>query len=117
MFRVIIAGCRDYTDYEALKAYTDRMLSNITDEIQIVSGGASGADALGERYAREKGYSLKRFPADWNQYGRSAGPKRNRQMAQYADALIAFWDGVSRGTKNMIDEANAGGLLVRVKRF
>lgn len=117
MFKVIIAGCRDYEDYNTVKAYADRMLSNITDEIQIVSGGASGADALGERYAKEKGYSIKRFPADWNKYGRSAGPKRNRQMAQYADALIAFWDGVSRGTKNMIDEANAGGLLVRVKRF
>ena len=117
MFKVIIAGCRDYEDYNTVKAYADRMLSNITEEIQIVSGGASGADAMGERYAKEKGYSLKRFPADWDKYGRSAGPKRNRQMAQYADALIAFWDGVSRGTKNMIDEANAGGLLVRVKRF
>lgn len=117
MFRVIIAGGRYYEDYNTLKAYADRMLSNITDEIQIVSGGASGADALGERYAKEKGYSLKRFPADWNSYGRSAGVKRNRQMAQYADALIAFWDGVSRGTKNMIDEATSAGLLVRVKRF
>lgn len=117
MFRVIIAGGQYFEDYNTLKAYADRMLSNITDEIQIVSGCASGADALGERYAQEKGYSLKRFPADWNSYGRSAGPKRNRQMAQYADALIAFWDGVSRGTKNMIDEATSAGLLVRVKRL
>ncbi|MBR4407306.1 MAG: DUF2493 domain-containing protein [Clostridia bacterium] len=117
MFRVIIAGCRDYTDYKTLKEFADLMLSNTKEEIQIVSGGASGADALGERYAQEKGYSLIRFPADWNKYGRSAGPKRNKQMAQYADALIAFWDGKSKGTQNMIDEARAVGIRVRIKQY
>lgn len=117
MFRVIIAGCRDYTDYKTLKEFADHMLSNTKEEIQIVSGGASGADALGERYAQEKGYSLIRFPADWNKYGRSAGPKRNKQMAQYADALIAFWDGKSKGTKNMIDEARTAGIRVRIKQY
>lgn len=117
MFRVIIAGCRYYSDYETLKTYTDYVLSNIQEEIQIVSGCASGADSLGERYAREKGYSLMRFPADWGKYGRSAGIRRNKQMALYADALIAFWDGVSRGTKNMIEEASAQGLKVRIKRI
>ncbi len=72
---------------------------------EIVSGTCKGVDQLGEEWAGRKGIPVKRFPADWNQYGRRAGPLRNREMAKYADALIAIWDGESRGTKNMIDEA------------
>ena len=79
--------------------------------------GRGGADALGERYAAERGYLLRRFPADWKQYGRAAGVRRNKEMAQNADALIAFWDGISRGTKNMIEEATAAGIIVCVKRY
>ena len=57
------------------------------------------------------------FPADWDKYGKRAGYLRNVQMAEYADALLAFWDGESRGTKNMIDEALSRGLKVGVKRY
>ena len=117
MFKVIIAGTRTFDDYEALKAYADYKLGQIKEDIEIISGGATGADALGERYAKEKGYLLRRFPADWKQYGRAAGVRRNKEMAQNADALIAFWNGESRGTKNMIEEARAAGLLVAVKRY
>ena len=117
MFRVIIAGSRDLEDYELVKAYADFKLSNIEDEIEIVSGTASGADTLGERYAKEKGYRLKRFPADWDRYGRRAGPMRNRLMAEYADALLAYWNGESRGTANMIEEARARGLKIGIKRY
>lgn len=117
MFKVIIAGCRDLEDYELVKAYADFKLSKIEDEIEIVSGTASGADALGERYAEEKGYRVKRFPADWNKCGRRAGPLRNRQMAEYADALLAYWDGKSKGTENMIQEAQARGLKVGIKLY
>ena len=119
MFKVIIAGTRTFADYELLKQHADHMLSRIrtTDTIEIVSGGASGADALGERYANEMGYSIKRFPADWAKYGRKAGPLRNEEMAKYADALIAFWDGQSRGTKSMIDLARQNGLKVSVKLY
>ena len=117
MYKVIIAGGREYSDYEYLRSCADADLAGITDEIEIVSGKASGADALGERYAQEKGYKVAAFPADWNRYGRSAGPRRNRQMAEYADALIAFWDGQSRGTKNMIDTATAKGLKVSVHNY
>lgn len=59
---------------------------------------------------------VKRFPADWDRHGRAAGPIRNCQMAQYADALIAIWDGKSRGTKNMIDEMNKCGKPVLIRR-
>lgn len=73
---------------------------------EVVSGACKeGVDRLGEEWAGRKGIPVKRFPADWNQYGRRAGPLRNREMAKYADALIAIWDGESRGTRNMIDEA------------
>lgn len=117
MFRVIIAGSRSLEDYELVKAYADFKLSNIEDEIEIVSGTASGADALGERYAKEKGFRIKRFPAEWDKYGRKAGPMRNRLMAEYADALLAYWDGKSRGTKNMIELARGKGLKIGVKLY
>lgn len=117
MFRVIIAGTRTYDDYASLKAYADYKLSRIEDDIEIVSGGARGADALGEMYAREKGYSIKRFQAEWDRYGRSAGPRRNEAMAKYADALLAYWDGESRGTKSMIELAKANGLKVGVYQY
>ena len=117
MFRVIIAGTRTFDDYSLLREYADYKLSKVADSIEIVSGGAQGADALGERYAKEKGYSLRVFPADWAQYGRSAGPMRNKQMADYADALLAYWDGKSKGTLNMIEEARARGLKVGIKFF
>ena len=83
----------------------------------IVSDHASGADALGERYAQERGYETEVYPADWKTNGRAAGPIRNAQMAAVADALIAFWDGKSRGTKNMIDTATKRGLQVAVVRY
>ena len=112
--KVIIAGSRDFNDYEAVKNYADHILSNQSG-IEIVSGGANGADKLGEQYAKEKGYKLTIFKADWDKYGKSAGPKRNAQMAEYADALIAFWDGQSRGTKNMIELAEKHKLKFMVR--
>lgn len=117
MYKVIIAGGRDFSDYEYLRASADSDLAGISEDIEIVSGEAKGADSLGERYAKEKGYSVKLFPAEWDKYGRAAGPRRNADMAAYADALIAFWDGKSRGTKNMIDKATAKGLKVSVHQY
>ncbi|MBO5783872.1 MAG: DUF2493 domain-containing protein [Clostridia bacterium] len=117
--RVVIAGCRDYNDYEEAKGYIDLCLSNIRKEyrIIIVSGCASGADALGERYADENGFAVEKHPADWDQHGKSAGPRRNREMAQVADYVICFWDGISRGTKSMIEYAKLCGKPVKVKRI
>jgi len=114
--KVIIAGGRDFDRYLILKLRCDRLLRNL-DNIEIVSGTAKGADKLGEIYASEKGYEIKRFPADWDNYGKAAGFLRNRDMAKYADYLIAFWDGESRGTKNMIDEATDRGLKVRIIKY
>ena len=114
--KVIIAGGRDFTDYERLSCFCDKVLVNQKD-IEIVSGTAKGADLLGERYANQKNYPVKRFPADWNKYGKSAGFHRNSQMAQYADALIAFWDQRSRGTKMMIELAKKQGLKVQIVKY
>lgn len=117
-YRVIIAGCRDFADYELLKEKCDFYLQNKEKEdIVIVSGHASGADALGERYAQERGFQLETYPADRKAHGRAAGPIRNENMARVAHALIAFWDGKSRGTKNMIDTARKHNLQVAVVRY
>lgn len=104
--KTIIAGSRLFNDYDLLKKQVNhyRFYKGVITE--IVSGCAKGADALGEQFAVENGIPLKYFPADWDTHGRAAGPIRNQQMAEYADALIAVWDGASRGTKNMIDNMN-----------
>ena len=114
--KVIIAGSRSFADYEKLKSVCDSILPNQYSEprISILSGTSSGSDSLGERYANERGYTLNRYPADWKQYGKAAGPIRNRQMVEDADAAIVFWDGQSRGTKNLIEEAKKQGLIVRI---
>jgi glycerophosphoryl diester phosphodiesterase len=80
----------------------------------VVSGTAAGADSWGEAWACWYGVPVERFPAHWTTYGRSAGARRNRQMARGADALVAVWDGVSPGTRDMIDVATRAGLRVFV---
>ena len=103
--KTIIAGCRDYHDYDHVRSKIDhfRQTNQVTE---IVSGNSSGVDVIGERYARENDIPLTLFPADWIKHGRSAGPIRNKQMADYADQLLAVWDGKSKGTKNMIETMN-----------
>lgn len=113
-YKVIIAGSRNFNDYHLLKRYADKILSSIKQPIEIVSGHCRGTDLLGERYASEKGFSLAIFEAKWSEYGRRAGPLRNAQMASYADALIAVWNGESAGTKNMIEEAKKANLSIRI---
>lgn len=119
VLKVIIAGGRDFTDYNLLKTKVDKILSQKkhTHRIFILSGKAKGADSLGERYARENSLEVIEFPADWDTFGKRAGVKRNAEMANEADALIAFWDGESHGTKHMIDIATKKGLMVRTIRY
>lgn len=114
--KVIVAGGRDFNDYKLLLEKLDYYLERLPD-IQIVSGMARGADALGARYAKERGYPLKEFPADWDNLGKRAGYVRNQQMSEYSTHLVAFWDGKSRGTKHMIDIAKGVGLKVRVVKY
>lgn len=114
MFRVIIAGGRGFADYALLSKTMDWYLSEITDDIFIVCGQAHGTDTLGEQYGKVHGYAVNYFPAQWNRYGKHAGYIRNIEMAKNADALVAFWDGHSLGTKHMIDIAEQLHLDVRV---
>lgn len=119
-FKVIIAGGRDFSDYPMLEAALDHALSEKIKtgcDIEIVSGDARGADSLGVQYANKRGLAVKHFPAEWGKFGKSAGYKRNAQMADYADALYAFWDGKSKGTEHMIVLARQKRLQVRVKYY
>lgn len=103
---LIIAGGRNFTNYELLKEKVDKLLGIKKDDFVIISGGAKGADAYGERYAKENNLPVIVMPAEWNRDGfldRRAGFIRNEKMAWYASHLIAFWDGQSTGTKGMID--------------
>jgi len=111
--RVIIAGGRDITDLsEVEKAIADSGF----DITEVVCGGAIGVDALGAGWAMASGVPVAYFEANWKVNRKAAGPIRNREMAAYADALIAVWNGASRGTANMIEEATKRGLKVHVHR-
>lgn len=109
--KVIIAGSRSIDDPGLVAAAVEASGFTITE---VVSGAAKGVDTFGEEWAAVRGVPVKRFPADWKRYGRRAGPVRNREMAEYADALVALPKGESRGTRNMIDEARKRGLQVFV---
>lgn len=116
MVKIIVAGSRSFSDYEMLKEKLDELIKG-RKNTEIVSGTAKGADLLGEKYARERGFEIKRFPADWDKFGKKAGYLRNEQMAKYANACVCFWDGNSRGTKSMIDLAEKHNLKTFVIRY
>lgn len=118
-FKVIIAGSRNFSNYKLLKDVCNETLKEKKKEynIVIVSGGARGADKAGEMYANEEKFDLEIFPADWKKFGKSAGFRRNEQMANVADAVIAFWDGKSNGTKHMIETAEKNNLDLRVINY
>ena len=109
MSKTIVAGGRTYQ----LSEEDYKILDNAGIS-EIVCGGAKGADQCGKEWAKTYEVPVKMFPADWNTHGKAAGPIRNKQMAEYADSLIAFWDGKSRGTKNMIETAKKLKLNVEV---
>lgn len=116
--KIIVAGSRSINDYDFIKLYLNNFITNHNiSNPEIVSGTANGPDKLGEQYAREHNLKLTRFPADWDRWGKSAGYKRNQQMADYAEALVAFWDGKSKGTKHMIDIATKQNLTVEINIF
>lgn len=104
--RVIIAGSRDITDFSLIEKAVKNSGFNITE---VISGGARGVDKLGEFWAKKHNIPCTIFHAKWDQLGKKAGPIRNQEMADYANsdptiqgALIAVWNGVSTGTKDMI---------------
>ena len=112
--KIIIAGGRDITDPNIVML---AMAHSGWVPTEVVSGGASGVDTLGEQWAAQYGFPVRRFPADWKRHGNAAGPIRNGEMAAYAEALVACWDGKSRGTFNMIQRAIEHDRLVYTYRL
>lgn len=113
-FRLAVIGGRDFDDYELLKSELDKHLKNIS---LISSGGAVGADLLGERYAIDNDIDTLIFKPEWDKYGRSAAFVRNKTIIENCDKVIAFWDGKSKGTKNSIDIAYKLGKTVKIIRY
>jgi len=124
--KTIIAGCRWIENYDIVCEAIEASGFEVTE---VVSGAATGVDTLGENWAQANDIPVTRFPAKWkkldapgaiirsNKYGKynaAAGFVRNKQMAEYGDALVAIWDEKSKGTKNMIDLAREQGLKVFV---
>lgn len=111
--KTIIAGSRNITDINLIWDAARRCGWKITG---VVSGCARGVDSLGEIWAARNGFTVYPFPAEWGKYGKSAGYRRNFEMADNAEALIAIWDGESKGTRHMIEVAKEKGLKVYVHR-
>jgi len=110
--KVAIVGSRNFNDY-------DKMCEVLFEEIgpsqdEIISGGANGADKLAEQFAKEHDFKFTEFPANWKGYGKNAGRIRNAEMVAQADRVISFWDGVSTGSKHMIESSREHGLQVLV---
>jgi hypothetical protein len=99
--KVIIAGSRNILDY---KAVGQAITASKFDITEVVCGCAIGVDSIGRTWGIANGIPVKEFPADWDEFGRSAGILRNIKMAEYADAAIIVWDGKSKGSLNMIKE-------------
>lgn len=113
--KLILAGGRDFNDYQLVKKEADLYILEIApSETIVISGGAKGVDALGEQYARERELEVEIFKAEWSKYGRAAGPKRNAEMAKACTHLLAFWNGESKGTKSMISLTKKENKTVKV---
>lgn len=110
--KIAVVGSRSFTDYSKLV----NVLNGVSPSL-IISGGADGADQLAERYARENNIPVQIFLPDWNQYGRAAGPIRNKLIVENADLVIAFWDGSSPGTRSSINLANSMNKDCRIIQY
>lgn len=122
--RIIIAGSRTFTNYYFLRDECKKIIENLLskykkEDIEIISGGAQGADRMGQSFAKEYKLKLTVMPAQWEEFGKSAGYRRNVEMAEYAKKddeclLIAFWNKISKGTNHMINIAKEKGIPVEI---
>jgi hypothetical protein len=114
--KIAVIGSRDFSNYEMFKECVIKY--GIIDKAkEIVTGGAKGADSLAERFARENNIELTVIKPDWSRYGKSAGVARNRNIIEYADFCLAFWDGHSKGTASSINHCKLKGKKVIVVPF
>ena len=116
MLKVIVAGGRDFNNYNLLSQKLDNLFSK-TANVVIISGMAKGVDSLAVKYAEENKIRVSEFPAKWKKHGNASGFRRNVEMARFADACVCFWNGKSPGTKHMIDTAKRMNLKLRVIKY
>lgn len=112
--RTIIAGSRDI--YDSYMLIVEAVKESGFDVTSVISGCARGVDKTAISWAADNMMAWHEYPADWKSWGKIAGLMRNEEMAKNADALIAIWDGKSRGTKDMIERAKKHNLKVFVKQ-
>ena len=116
--KITVGGCRDFSDSEYIFKCLDEYIKELCDEeIIIISGHCSGVDAIAEKYAEIKGFKTMIFPAEWDKYGRAAGPARNKKMVEASDIVIAFWDEKSKGTKSLINLAKKSGKALKIYKI
>ena len=115
--KLIIAGGRDFRDWQMLETTMLAFVAKHWMPTEIVCGMAPGADSLGLEWATRCNIQVTPFRPQWKKHGRAAGPIRNKEMAEYADAGIVFWDGQSKGSENMIEELNKLDKLVVVMNY
>jgi len=116
--KIAIVGSRSFSDYNLLKKSMNSFIKDSSISItHIVSGGAKGADSLAHQYANENNLQMIVFKPDWKKFGKRAGIVRNSDIIENADIILAFWDGLSSGTKNSIDKALKLNKKVIIKNF
>lgn len=117
-FKLIVAGGRDFSNTELFLKTMQQVEQELAEySVSLVSGMAKGADKMGWQFARDQGITCHEFPADWDKYGKAAGFRRNQEMADFSDGLVAFWDGKSHGTKHMIETMKAQNKWIMVVRY
>lgn len=112
MKRVAVIGSRDFDDYDLLSSTLNELDFDV-----VVSGGARGADKLGEKYAEEHNKEKLIFLAEWNKYGKVAGYIRNQEIIDNCDEVVAFWDGRSPGTRHSIKLAKKKNIPVKIIKY
>ena len=110
--KVAVIGSRGFNDYELVK----KTLSKIQITL-LISGGALGADTLGEKYAKDNGIETKIFKPDWEKHGKAAGMLRNTDIINEAELVVAFWDGSSKGTLDSINKAKTLNKKLIIKNY
>ena len=117
MKKIMISGSRTINDESLISEKLNSALAEYPDMI-LISGGARGVDSIGEAWAKSHNVQIQQYKPDWKRYGRGAGIVRNKSMVETADLVIIFWDGISKGTKSVIDfckKRNKSYLLVEIK--
>ena len=114
--KLIIAGSRGITDYQIVRnaVITSQLWEAYGDNLEIVCGLAKGVDSLGKEFAERNNLKVHKFPANWDKHGKSAGYIRNKEMGDFADELLAIWDGKSKGTRGMIEYMKSLNKPVRI---